>query len=319
MDVKAVRALLKRQDGVVSRRQLTALGVKDQDIRRLVRRREWARMFSGVFVEHTGPPTWRQRAWAAVLMHEPAALAGSSALHAEGIRGQRTDGPIVVCIAAERYVRPVGGIRVERVKDFDARCRLNTSPPRMRLEYALLFEASRRERPDDALAVVADAVQQGKTTVGRLVGRLADLTRLRHRALLLEILGDVAVGAYSVLEQHYLADVERPHGLPTAQRQRRVRPGKTVAYRDVDYVEHATSVELDGRVGHEEAADRWQDLERDLEATVVGQVTMRVGWGQVLEPCRLALIVGGVLGARGWDGVVTPCGPGCTIAAEPAA
>jgi hypothetical protein len=130
---------------------------------------------------------------------------------------------------------------------------------------------------------------------------------------MLEILRDVDAGAYSVLERHYLVRVERPHGLPTGKRQRRVHQGTSPAFRDVDYVDLSTLVELDGRLGHEEARDRWTDLDRDLSAVVAGELTLRVGWGQVLEPCRLACIVGGILIARGWIPMMHGCSETCPV------
>ena len=127
------------------------------------------------------------------------------------------------------------------------------------------------------------------------------------------------MGTYSVLEHRYLTQVERPHGLPVGSRQRRVRQGRTPAYRDVDYVELATVVELDGRIGHEETLDAWSDLDRDVDALVAGELTVRAGWGQVLQPCRLAVAVGQILGQRGWAEVVQPCGPGCLASPAPGA
>ena len=59
-----VRLSLLDQDGVIARRQAMALAVTKSDIDRLVRRREWMRVLPGVNVDHTGEPTWLQRAWA---------------------------------------------------------------------------------------------------------------------------------------------------------------------------------------------------------------------------------------------------------------
>jgi hypothetical protein len=74
-----------------------------------------------------------------------------------------------------------------------------------------------------------------------------------------------------------------------------------------------TTVELDGRLGHEWAADRWADLDRDLANALDGELTLRAGWRQVLDPCRLAAVVGGILIARGWIGTIEPCGPECSV------
>ena len=72
----------------------------------------------------------------------------------------------------------------------------------------------------------------------------------------------VGAGAHSLLELRYLRDVERPHGLPAAQRQARARLGSRNAYRDVLYEQFGVAVETDGAVAHPPEA-RWRDRERD--------------------------------------------------------
>ena len=186
--------------------------------------------------------------------YAPASLAGPSALRAANVRahGQADAAPIRVCVDSARTVRGRPGITVQRLGGWKSRTQTHLSPPRERLEQALVAVASAKPDEDAAVALLADAVQQGRTTAGRLAAALEECPRLKHRRLLLEILRDVDAGAYSVLERHYLVRVERPHGLPTGKRQRRVQQGKSPAFRDVDYVDLATVVELDGRLGHEE-------------------------------------------------------------------
>lgn len=60
-------SLLAPQCGVVSRRQALDRGLQPNDLRRLERRRDLVRVLPRVYVDHTGAPTWLQRAWAAVL------------------------------------------------------------------------------------------------------------------------------------------------------------------------------------------------------------------------------------------------------------
>ncbi len=79
------------------------------------------------------------------------------------------------------------------------------------------------------------------------------------------------------------------------------------------YVGLDANVELDGRLGHDRAVDRWADLERDLVSAQTGELTVRVGWLQVLEAHRLAAALGAILQARGWRGRPHPCGPDCSI------
>lgn len=317
MDDDVVRRLLDAQAGVISRRQVLENGGNDNDIERLIRRLRWRRVMPGVYVNHTGALTREQRAWAAVLHHWPAALVGQSALDAWGLRRRgglhAADETVHVGIDARRYVSRTPGIRVHRRGDLNDVTMWNTGPPRIRLEPALLQVASLAADEAAAVAVLADGCQSRRTTAARLLDALQKLPRLPRRKLLHAILLDVAVGAFSVMERRYLCDVERRHGLPTAKRQRLVRQGKTVAHRDVDHLAQRVVVELDGRLGHEWAADRWADLDRDIDSALDDQMTLRVGWKQVLDPCRLAAAVARLLRARGWRGQPQACSLTCPV------
>ena len=306
-----VDLLLRQQEGVVSRRQALELGLDDDAIRRLVRRREWARLFPGVYVDHTGPPTWKQRAWAATLLHAPAALDGLWALEAFG-HGTPT-GAVELAVDARRRVDDTPGVHTVRTRAWERVAQLHLSPPRVRLEPAALTESSRAGSDDAAVALLGDLVQQRRTTAARLQDALAELPRLPRRRLLVDVLGDVSSGAWSALERRYLRDVERAHGLPRGRRQCRTRSGGALVVHDLEYPDQATLVELDGRLGHELWRDRWADLGRDLASLRRGTVTLRVGWGQVLQPCRLAEAVGAVLLVRGWDYRPHRCGATCSL------
>ena len=74
MDAAELGRILHRQEHVLSRAQVVALGGTDNDIARMLRRREWAQVHPGVYVDHTGPLTRDQHEWAAVLYCAPAAL-----------------------------------------------------------------------------------------------------------------------------------------------------------------------------------------------------------------------------------------------------
>src|SRR6478672_2464454 len=143
-----LRPLLDLQSGVVSRRQALAAGLEPHDLRRLVRRRELAPLFPGAYVDHTGDPTWLQRAWGALLVcgaHEVggrwdgAALAGSSALRAADGPGRCEDGgPIHVAVPRERRVQAPPGIVVVRTVRLDERVWWNLAPPRLTYDEAAL-------------------------------------------------------------------------------------------------------------------------------------------------------------------------------------
>ena len=120
-------------------------------------------------------------------------------------------------------------------------------------------------------------------------------------------------GTRSVLEQRYLRDVERAHGLPAGERQLREDTASGTVRRDIRYAPQRTLVELDGAFGHRDAVDKWADLERDLDAAVEDHLTLRPGWAQVLEPCRLAGAVSTILRHRGWTGRPRACDKHCSL------
>jgi hypothetical protein len=109
--------LMRQQEGVLARRHVLESGLDDLHIARMLRRREWARVFRGVYVDHTGALTWLQRAWAATLLHEPAALAGRSALRAHGIAMGSPDDDIELVIPCHRRVDDPPGVRTSRAPD----------------------------------------------------------------------------------------------------------------------------------------------------------------------------------------------------------
>ena len=137
-------------------------------------------------------------------------------------------------------------------------------------------------------------------------------SNLRLSGFLREVLADVATGAYSFLEVHYLRDVERPHGLPTGARQRRVTVGRRPFFRDVEYLGLGLVAELDGRLGHEDLVSRADDMDRDSDAAAVGIRTARIGYLQVLSRrCATARRVADLLRLGGWVGRLHRCGRDC--------
>lgn len=292
MDEPSLADLLRDQDGVVARRQLRSLGAGPHDVRRLLRRRELTQVHPGVYVDHTGPLTWQQRAQAAVLAHWPAALTRESALPAPPSRA-----PIQVAIDHRRTVAKLPGVDAHRTAGFDDRVMWRRSPPRIRLEHAVLDLAS--DAPDElaAFRLLADACQSRETTPRQLLVTLEARHRLARRPWLRELLTDLELGACSVLERGYLLRVERAHALPRGERQAGARVGGRTAYRDVLYRRYATAVELDGLAFHGSAVARDRDHERDLDAAAESDlITIRLTYGQVFgSPCRTARQVGAML------------------------
>jgi hypothetical protein len=143
------------------------------------------------------------------------------------------------------------------------------------------------------------------TTPARLREHLAVLPHnMRHRRVIEEVLDDVGSGAYSFIKVHYLRAVERPHGLPSGSRQRRVSAGRRIWFRDVEYLGLCLVVEPDGRLGHETFDERSRDMTRDNHAAADRRRTLRAGYRHAMsEACETALLVSQILRQQGWRGV----------------
>ncbi len=307
-------ALLARQDGVVARFQALEEGLRAHQVERLLRRREWALLQPGVYVDHTGRPTWRQRAWGAVLGHWPAALFGASVLAATHSTGAAAD---LIHVGIDRTrARParVPGVAVHFVTDLEARARWNLSPPRLRFEDAVLDLAASAENDLAAVAVLLDACGSRRTTAARLRSALDERCRISRRPWIEAVLTDAAEGTHSVLERGY-RELERAHGLPQALRQCREETPTGVVYRDARYGRTAT-VELDGWAVHGRR-EQWEaDLARDLEVAADGGVNVRLGYRQVYGTgCATIAAVIRFLRSRGIEVTPYACGAGCPVAA----
>ena len=311
------RHLLGRQSGVVARRQLAAVGVTPGDLERMVRRRELVRLLPGIFVDHTGPPSWRQRAWAGVLCVDGGALAGGSALRAAGgdrWRRTREGAPIEVAVPRKAWRPRHPGYRFTHRSGLTEDARWNASPPRLRVEQAVLDEVARESAVLERVGLLTDAVQSGLTTPGKLLDAVDARSRVAGRQFVLQVLGDLQSGTCSVLEWAYRRRVARAHGLPIGEMQVFSMIDGVLVIRDVVLADLDLAVELDGRAFHSGAERFDADLERDLAAQVAeGLTTVRLGYGQVVaRPCRTAGWLARLLTARGWTGRLTACGPECS-------
>ena len=66
-------------------------------------------------------------------------------------------------------------------------------------------------------------------------------------------------------------------------------------------------VELDGRACHSGMA-AVDDMDRDNDHQLVGVITIRLGWRQVVtRPCQTAAKVGRALRNHGWQGRLRSC------------
>lgn len=306
---------LADQAGVISRRQLHAAGCAPHDIERMVRRRDLSPRSPGVFLSHTGEPTWLERAWIA-LLHvssdvdlRDVALSHESALRIVEGPGRRdaADGPIHVAIPEWRRVRSRTDLIVHRIAEFARQRHPSKMPPRIRYEEAVLDVAAQLGELD-ALEILTRAVGGRYSSAPRLLTASELRSRVRRRRWLEAVLADIDRGTHSVLEQEFLERVVRAHGLPNPALQRREVTSIGVVYRDA--VLGGVIVELDGRLHHSQLRHRAADMQRDLEVAAAGVRTVRLGWGQVVGwPCQTAAALARLAGCS----PRRRCGSACVV------
>jgi hypothetical protein len=138
--------------------------------------------------------------------------------------------------------------------------------------------------------------------------------KMRWRRELALALGDAGDGILSVLEYRYVHRVERPHGLPAAHRQVRIRQRTGNKYLDNLYQGYGVCSELDGTAAHP-ADEQWRDKRRDNANAVQGIITLRFGYLDLGDRrCQTAADVAAVLRLRGWTGRAHPCyRPACPL------
>lgn len=272
-----------------------AHGVGRHAISRLLSTGQWHVVVRGVYALAPSP-TWMTLAWAGVLVvGDEGALGAEAALHLHGVAERpRT---ITVWTGGRQIQNRGPWVFVEGTRT------RRGAPARVPIEDATLEVCGLGDR-DHVLATLAAVVTSRRTTTDRLRVRAEELMNLRNRALVLEMLSDVVLGAESPLESRYLRDVEYAHALPTGARQVSISDGTRS---DVAYVEHGVLVELDGRLGHT-GSGAFRDFRRDNRHTIAGFVTLRFGWGDVAgSPCAVAEQVATVLTAHGWPGTTRRC------------
>jgi hypothetical protein len=290
---------------VIASWQAEPAGLGSRRVHALVDQGRWRRLHYGVYASFTGEPPRDAILWAAVLRAGPQSiLSHETAAEVDGLLDQPSR-LLHVTIPVSQRLAAIAGFAIHRsTRILEARDVL--LPPRTMIEETVLDLAQGATNLDDVIALLARACQRHLTFPGLLRQRVEMRGRTRWRTEILQALEDVADGVHSPLENRYLRDVERAHGLPTAKRQAHATQGGRGIRRDVFYREYGVVVELDGRLSH--ADRRLQDNRRDNAAAARGILTLRYGWADVTERCcETAFEVGETLSRRGWPGPVRHC------------
>jgi hypothetical protein len=319
MSAESFSQHLEIQAAAFARRQGADVGVDPETMRTRVRSGRWQRLHRGVYATFSGDPARETVLWAALLRAGPdAVLSHQTAAERHGLIDEPSP-VITITVPASRHPAQVKipGVIVHR-SDAILRTRHPAMlPPCTRVEDTVLDLIGDAPTFDDAYVWICRAIGRRRTTADRIHRAMDARKKLRWRRELLVALGDADGGALSLLEYRYVHRVERPHGLPAARRQARIRQRTGNRYLDNLYEEFGVGVEIDGTAAHP-ADEQWRDKRRDNANAVRGIVTLRFGLLDLGDRrCQTAADVAAVLRKRGWTGDARPCSsPTCAIRAE---
>lgn len=290
-------AVARRQSGVISHKQVSAFGFTRHVIQRALDDKLWWQMSRGVYSLSPDPP-WLAHAWAGYLLGGKDAVLGyNTAAHIY----KWVSAPNTIDVLVPRRARN-RGCWVFHNTAATGRGELPITPPE---QTALDVCASLN--PTATLSFLADVLTSRMTTAERLRTLAAGRTNVPGRKMILEVLGDVADGIHSHLEERFRTFVECAHGLDGLARQVTVAPGQ---YTDIGLEDYGTLIELDGHLGHD-GRHAFRDRRRDNRNAHLGYTTLRYGWQDVVgDPCAVAREIVEVLRSKGWRGDVRRC-PRC--------
>jgi hypothetical protein len=307
---------LTGQADAIARRQSAEVGIDQESMRNWVRSGRWQRLQRGVYATFSGYPARETMLWAALLRAGPdAVLSHQTAAERHGL----IDEPAPLITITVPAARHPGRSKIPGVTVYRSDAILRTRhpamvPPCTRVEDTVLDLIETASTFDDAYAWICRAIGRRRTTAHRIRLAMDARKKMRWRREIAIALGDAEGGALSVLEYRYVHRVERPHGLPVARRQARIRQGTGNRYLDNLYDEYGVCAELDGTPAHP-ADEQWRDKRRDNANTVNGIVTLRFGFLDLSDrPCDTAIAVATLLRRRGWTGYPRACHPNCPCA-----
>ena len=316
MSAEAHLPPLAAQADAIASSQGASAGIAPHTMRNRASSGRWQRIQRGVYATYSGAPARETLLWGALLRAGPGAvLSHQTAAERHGLIDEPSPAIIITVPASRSPARTrIAGVVIHR-SDAIVRTRHPVMlPPCTRVEDTVLDLIQVAPNFDDAYAWICRAIGRRRTTADRIRRAMDARKKMRWRRELAAALDNAADGALSVLEYRYVRRVERPHGLPAARRQARVRRHTGNRYLGNLYGEYSVCVELDGTAAHP-ADEQWRDKRRDNSNTLQGIVTLRFGFPDLADrQCETAHAVAALLRRRGWRGLPHPCSrPACAL------
>ncbi|MGH3445848.1 MAG: DUF559 domain-containing protein [Nocardioidaceae bacterium] len=269
-----VRRLGDEQEGVVSRRQIYAIGVTRGEVRAHVRARRWRRVGTQSIAMHKGPLPAPAKRWAAVFEAGPRAfLDGASSLLASGLE-HFDDASIRVSVPKGARVRRGTGLNIRETRRWRAEDVMSHGVPRSRPAVAAVRGALWARSNRAAALVLTMTVQQGLCRAEDVAVEMLSIRRDKRRSYLYAVVLDLVGGVRSLGELDVVRGC-RERGLPEPDKQvlRRTSSGKY--FLDLRWPRWHLVVEVDG-IQHAWASLIVPDAIRQNSVAIQGDTVLRL-------------------------------------------
>jgi very-short-patch-repair endonuclease len=262
------------QDGILSRRQLYALGVTRGEVRANLRAGRWRRAGRQSVCMHTGPLSAEAQHWAAVHEAGPRAyLDAGSALIASGLTGF-TMNRIRVSVPRGARVWKVDGIDIRQTRRWTPEDLAESGIPRSRPEVAAVRQALWARTNREAALVLTMTVQQRLASAEQVAQAMLAVRRDKRRGFVYAVVLDLLGGVQSLGELDVLRECRR-RGLPEPSKQVLRRGRNGTYYLDLCWDAWNLVVEVDG-IQHSWASQIVGDAIRQNDVTLQGSRVLRL-------------------------------------------
>ncbi|MEW1952732.1 hypothetical protein [Terrabacter sp. NPDC080008] len=279
MDGTARRAMARNlaegQGGVVSRRQLRALGITHDHVRNEIAAERWAALGRQAVAVHRGLLPIEARAWCALweVGERIAVLDGVTSLIASGLTGF-DEAVLHLSVRHSHDIPKVDGARIHKVIRRLEDELVPSGIPRTRPAVAAVRAAGLAVSDRQAALLLLMPIQQRLTTPDALLMASRRFMGRRRRGFIKAVVGDVALGVQSLGELDF-ARLSRTRGLPEPSRQVVRKGPRGRIYLDVRWDGRALVVEIDGAQHREGLAVSIDNLTRNA-VVLTGDRVLRI-------------------------------------------
>ena len=286
----------RRQGGAFTFSQAVGVGFSSSTIGRRLQSSQWLRLYPGVYVSSTTPPSADLALWAAVLaVGEHATLTHESAAILHG--AEEVSGEAITLTAPHGAHHRLGGVVVHQIDDLRPRHRTTLRGLPVSTAARAIVELGSRMGVDAVGRVADDLVRSRRTSYAAIAAVLAEVARPGKPGVetvmrMLEERGDGFVPPASELERSLFSTLIAG-GLPEPERQVPL-PGRgpTAGLVDGAYRDALMVLEADGRRWHTRMEAARRDRERDAQVVRAGWVPLRFVYEQIeFEPHEVCAVV----------------------------